>query len=105
MVCHIPSPSLLSISPLPKAVKAPTGIGNTKSTAPERHRVALKEIIKLFENTKLKLEFTIKATLPKPETGTVLNYDFFVTLISFLEAERVLRNQEIVQLAITLHHS
>lgn len=61
--------------------------------------------MKLLGNIKLKLEFTIKATLPKPERGIVLNYDFFVTLTSFLESKRVLRNQEIVQLAITLHHS
>lgn len=74
MVCHIPSPSLFSTSLLPKAVKAPTSIRNIQSAAPERYTVALKEIMKLFGNVKLKLEFTIKATLPKPET--VLNYDF-----------------------------
>lgn len=43
--------------------------------------------MKLFGNIKLKLEFTIKATLPKPET--VLNYGvFLVSLTSFLETEK-----------------
>lgn len=42
----------------------------------KRHTAALKEMTKLLGNTKLKLEFNIKATLPKPETDVFSNYDF-----------------------------